>query len=285
MIQGVQRIPYSDAQSLRLMIFGFVFVLIIAAIGFATTETLAQPTPQLQPSAQQSSNASITLTYSEAAPSSEIEVSGGIIGHIEAIFAGKQEAPLHALFRVNVSGKLHKSETEPWKVTLVLGQAQEHIGDQLKQKVNLAVEAQFMMSLLKPWSIDLTKEQVESCKKDGKVSIQIEGPMDVLQTWDVPESITLTIVDPDSIEKIERISFVRKAADIFTPIYVVLYNEEFFIEVRFAKPPKKAFKTVDLEIDGKKSHLIIIERTETNPSVFRSEPMFLVQPEQQPTNN
>lgn len=278
MAHGVQRTPRCGARSSRLLIVGFVLVSFVAVHGLLPAWALAQPAPQPQPAAQQSSATSITLSYSEVPPSSEVVPGGGIIGHINAIFAGIEEAPLHAFFRVSVSGKLHKSETKPWRVTLVLGQPQDYIGDQLSQKVNLLGESQFMMSLLEPWSVDLNPAQVQAYQRDGKISIKLEGPMDALKTWDGPRSITLTLLNPDLIDEIETIRFVRKAEDVFTRIYVVLLHEQFNIQVRFVKSPREAQKTVQLDIGGQTPQRIVIKRTSTDPAVYRSDPLYLVEP-------
>lgn len=281
MVHGVQRTPRCGAQASRLLILGCALALFVAALGLLPTWALAQPAPQPQPAARQTDPISITLSYSEAAPSSEVVPRRSIIDHINAIFAGTEEAPVHAFFRVSVSGKLHKSETEPWRVTLVLSQPQEHIGKQMSQEDNLKAEAQFMMSMLRPWSVELTQEQVEAFQRDGKVSIKLERPMDHLHLWSGPSSITLTVLDPDQVDEIETIRFVRKAGDVFTRIYVVFLHEQFNIQVRFVKSPREAQKTVQLDIGGQTPQQIVIKRTSTDPAVYRSDPLYLVEPGEQ----
>ena len=278
MAHTLQQRRQCAGQSSRLLILGFALALCLAAFGLGPAGALAQPERQPQPAAQQPGASSITLSYSEAAPSSEPNLPGGMVGRIESILAGTQEAPLHAFFRVSVSGKLHKSETEPWRVTLVLSQPQEHIGDQIIQKPNLIAESHFMIRMLEHWSVDLDQAQVQAYERDGKVSINIEGPMDVLQMWDGPRSITLTLLDPDAIDKIKRIRFVRPVEDRFTAIYIVLYHEPFNIEVRFVKSPREAQKTVQLDIGGQPRQQIVIKRTSTDPTVYRSDPLYLAKP-------
>lgn len=280
MVHGVQRTPRFCAQASRLLIVGFALALFVASLGLLPTWALAQPAPLPQPAAPQPGATSIALSYSEAAPSPEVVTGGGMIRHINAIFAGTKEAPVHAFFRVSVSGKLHKSETEPWRVTLVLSQPQEHIGDRISEedKVNLDAESQFMMSMLEPWSVDLNQAQVQAFQRDGKISIKLERPMDHLHLWSGPSSITLTVLDPDQIDEIETIRFVRKAGDVFTRIYVVLLHEQFNIQVRFVKSPREAQKTVQLDIGGQTPQQIVIKRTSTDPAVYRSDPLYLAKP-------
>ena len=217
MIHPVQRTPRCGAQASRLLILGCALALFVAALGLLPTWALAQPAPQPQPAARQTDPISITLSYSEAAPSSEVVPRRSFIDHINAIFAGTKEAPVHAFFRVSVSGELHKSETEPWRVTLVLSQPQERIGDRISKedKVNLDAESQFMMSMLKPWSVELTQEQVKACRRDGKVSIKLEGPMDHLHLWSGPSSITLNVFLDGQAEAVHE-SIEDIALDIST---------------------------------------------------------------------
>lgn len=283
MVHGVQRTPRCGAQSSRLLIVGFTLALFVASLGLLPTWALAQPAPQPQPAVQQPGATSITLSYSKAAPSSKVVSGGSIIDHINAIFAGTEEAPVQAFFRVSVSGKLHKSETEPWRVTLVLSQPQERIGDRISEedRVNLDAESQFMMSMLRPWSVDLNQAQVQAFQRDGKVSIKLERPMDHLHLWSGPSSITLTVLDPDQVDEIETIRFVRNAGDVFTRIYVVLLHEQFNIQVRFVKSPRESQKTVQLDIGGQTPQQIVIKRTSTDPAVYRSDPLYLVEPGEQ----
>ncbi len=235
----------------------------------------AKDTPdQAEGDTQATTNApQVLLVYTEDVEPPDFYRGGGMIGVINSIFAGETAAPLTAFFRVPVSAKIQTPEDAPWRVSLALGEPEEHIGNDIKQAPNLSAEAHFMVSLLEDWHKDLSKEDVEALRESGSLEITVDGPMDALQTWIGPDALTIT-VQHEETGRVRDIRFMRKTEDSgFVPIRLVLLYEAFYVEARFKTPPKAGEESVTV---GAKQ--VVVRQTDEDPKIYRSGELYLSPP-------
>lgn len=229
---------------------------------------------QAEGDTQATTNASeVLLIYTEDVQPPEFYRSGGMIGVINSIFAGETAAPLTAFFRVPVSAKIQTPKDAPWRVSLTLGEPEEHIGDDIKQAPNLSAEAHFMVSLLEDWHKDLSEKDVEQLRQSGSLEITVDGPMDALQTWTGPDALTVTVKHEEP-GRVRDIRFMRKTEHSgFVPIRLVLLYEAFYVEARFKTPPKAEEESVTVG-----AQQVVVRQTDEDPKVYRSGELYLSPP-------
>ncbi len=215
----------------------------------------------------------VLLVYTEDVEPPEFYRGGGMIGVINSIFAGEVAAPLTAFFRVSVSAKVQINKDAPWRVSLILGQSERHIGNDIQQAPNLGAEADFMMSLLDEWHKDLSEEDAQQLRELGSLDVEVVGPMDALQTWTGPDTIMVTVRHEETVE-VRDIRFMRKTEDSgFVPIHLVLLYEAFYVEARYETPPEVGEEVVTLN-----TQQVVVRQTAEDPKIYRSGELYLSPP-------